>query len=154
MNKKMKFTDVEFMSAKDKELVLKDWTKFLNVLVLDDGSTKIDKYGNEIPILFPKFTKRLYEHLHLSCGYIAHYNRFGFFQTYFEGGDDTIAFCGAFIEQNQRWGSHKDYEDITGEMLKVLSDIKGKIYTKSGEQQKSADIAEAKHLLGKHGMTI
>lgn len=55
------FTDVEFMAAKEKELVLKKWITFL-------------KHG----LKSQHFTKRLYEHLHLHRGYIAHYSRGNF----------------------------------------------------------------------------
>lgn len=44
------FTDVEFMTAREKELVLKSWRAFLK-----QGLQK------------QHFTKRLYEHLHLHC---------------------------------------------------------------------------------------
>ena len=52
---KYAFRDAEFMSARDKELVLKAWLRFL-------------KNG----LRFEDFSKRLYEHLHLHCSFIAH----------------------------------------------------------------------------------
>ena len=51
------FRDVRFLSAREKELVLKAWVRFL-------------KRG----LCWEDFTKRLYEHLHLHCSFVAHYN--------------------------------------------------------------------------------
>lgn len=64
--KQIEFEDVEFMSARDKQLVYKKWVSFVS------GHFK-----------YSSFSKRLYEHLHLHCGYIAHYNINGFYGTYF-----------------------------------------------------------------------
>ena len=50
----MMFTDARFMTARQKDLVLKDWQRFLR-----RGLRRED------------FSKRLYEHLHLHCGFIA-----------------------------------------------------------------------------------
>jgi len=66
------FTDVQFMTVKEKELVLKNWKTFLQ-----NGLKK------------EHFTKRLYDHLQLHCGFIACYNIHGFYATYFEAGQDT-----------------------------------------------------------------
>ena len=69
---KYEFRDVRFMSARDKELVLKAWVRFLR-----NG------------LRFEDFSRRLYEHLHLHCSFIAHYDRVGFYRTYFENGEET-----------------------------------------------------------------
>jgi hypothetical protein len=55
------------MSAREKGLVLKTWVRFLK-----NGFRLAD------------FSDRLYKHLTLHCSFIAHYNRVGFHQTYFE----------------------------------------------------------------------
>ncbi len=60
------FTDAQYMTAQQKRRVLGDWVRFFK-----NGAT------------FKRFTKRLYEHLTLHCSYIAHFNRHGFFDTYF-----------------------------------------------------------------------
>jgi hypothetical protein len=63
------------MTAREKELVLKNWERFL-------------RHG----LARAQFTRRLYEHLHLHCGFIAHYNIHGFYSTYFQSGPDTERF--------------------------------------------------------------
>ena len=59
-------TDVELMTAREKEMVLTNWETF-------------PKHGLKQQL----FTKWLYEHLHLHCGFIAHYNLETFYSTYF-----------------------------------------------------------------------
>ena len=71
----MEFKDTEFMSATAKGIVVKQFTVFIESIV---------KCETELQQL-KKFTKRLYQHLHLDCGFIAHNNREGFFYTYFNG---------------------------------------------------------------------
>jgi hypothetical protein len=60
------FIDEPFMSAKEKEVVLNAWTRFL-------------KNGCK----FQDFTDALYRHLTLHCSFIAHYDRLGFYEFYF-----------------------------------------------------------------------
>jgi len=67
--------DAPFMSAREKQRTLRAWMRFLR--------------GG---LCFADFTKRLHEHLHLHCGFIAHYNRADFYATYFERGEDTVRF--------------------------------------------------------------
>jgi hypothetical protein len=59
-------TDTKFMSAKEKDQVLRAWQRFLK------GGCK-----------FSQFTKALYSHLTQHCSFIAHYNRNGFWYDYF-----------------------------------------------------------------------
>ncbi len=60
------FTDAQYMTAPQKRRVLGDWVRFF-------------AGGMELK----RFTKRLYEHLTLHCSFIAHFNKQGFYQTYF-----------------------------------------------------------------------
>ncbi len=121
------FTDVEFMTAKEKELVLKNWQTFL-------------KHG----LQRKHFTKRLYNHLHLHCGFIAHYNLGGFYSTYFEAGEDTERFFKHFcIHSAQNYGANIDYDDLHTAMREVYSKYQGNI-----EKQTEDDVAERLKLLG------
>ena len=73
------FTDAEFMTAAEKSNVLKAWHRFL-------------RSGFE----FRQFTKALYTHLIMHCSFIAHYNRTGFYGTYFKHPEDTERFFDQF----------------------------------------------------------
>jgi hypothetical protein len=77
--KQYEFRDTEFMGAREKELVLKSWVRFL-------------KHG----LRYEDFSRRLYEHLHVHCLFIAHYDRAGFYRTYFSNGEDTALFLSQF----------------------------------------------------------
>jgi len=89
------FTDVRFMTARQKDEVLRNWRTFL-------------RHG----LKRKHFTRRLYEHLHLQCGFIANYDLHGFYATYFEAGHDTERFFQAFC--GYRAGA--DYEDLNEAM--------------------------------------
>ncbi len=121
------FTDVEFMTAKEKELVLKNWKTFL-------------KHG----LKKQHFTKRLYEHLHLHAGFIAHYNLGTFYSTYFEAGQDTERFFKHFcIHSAQNYGANIDYDDLHTAMREVYSKYQSNI-----EKQTKDDVTERLKLLG------
>ncbi len=112
------FADSKWLSADEKRKILKQWTGFV-------------KNG------FPEtsFTSAIYEHLHLHCGFIAHYNKQGFYGEYWGAyGRDLhrhakeenftlrpipMAFYNweSFIRQFNIWG---DYTDISTAMMIVL----------------------------------
>jgi hypothetical protein len=120
------FTDVQFMTARNKELVLKNWETFL-------------KHG----LQKQHFTKRLYEHLHLHCGFIAHFNLQGFYCTYFEAGQDSERFFECFCSHLARtWGVNHDYDDINTAMHEVYTQYQDAISKKAED-----DIAERLNLL-------
>lgn len=105
------FTDARFMTAKEKALVLKNWKTFL-------------KHGLKQEL----FTKRLYGHLHLHCGFIAHYNIHGFYSTYFEAGQDTQRFFDNLRSNlNSIYGSG-EYHDLDTAMLEVFHEYKDNIF--------------------------
>ncbi len=66
--------DSKFMTAEQKKKVLRQWDRFI-----------------EGGFSFHLFTDAIYQHLNLHCGFIAHYNRAGFYSTYWNG--DFIAFA-------------------------------------------------------------
>ncbi len=92
----MNFTDAEFMTVHEKHALLKQWQMFLK-----NGLKKAH------------FSKRIYEHLHQHCGFIAHYNIHGFYSTYFESRADTQSFFDNLF--NYPYVQH-DYEDINNAM--------------------------------------
>ena len=100
-DKGLDFKDSEFMTAREKRLVLANWKTFL-------------KHG----LKQTHFTRRLYNHLHLHCGFIAHYNIGGFYATYFEHGADTLEFFKRFCDAaSNSWAT--DYKDLNSAMLEV-----------------------------------
>ena len=116
------FTDVQFMTAKEKELVLKNWQTFL-------------KHG----LQRKHFTKRMYNHLYLHYGFIAHYSRDGFYSTYFEAGEDTQRFFEHFCNHT----TTMDYDDLNTAMQEVYSKYQNNI-----EKQTEDDVTERLKLLG------
>ncbi len=140
---KYAFRDAEFMSARDKELVLKAWLRFL-------------KNG----LRFEDFAKRLYEHLHLHCSFIAHYNRAGFYAGYFERGKDTARFLSQFDKRGEfrsveyGWTLWLDgeYADLNRAMVEEGSKHIPGLIEKARLSERQADIAEAQRLLRKHDL--
>ena len=105
--KKYVFTDVQFMNAKEKERVNKQWVTFLN-----SNCSRA------------KFTKALYNHLHLHCGFIAHYNIYGFYDTYFSDDYDDLA---RFFSHLERYTPMADYSDINDAMIQEYCKQKDRI---------------------------
>jgi len=159
MKKIYEFNDVEFMTAKEKQLVIKDWFKFLNQLASGNKKEVIDNCGNRVPIVFKDFTKRLYQHLTLHCSFIAHYSRYGFFETYFNEPESTQLFLKQFLEgKSIEYGSHwwleGDHADINHAMCEMAREIAGTIVDEKAIEQKNLDIERAKQLLEKHGLEL
>ena len=85
------------------------------------------------------FTKRLYNHLHLHCGFIANFNMGGFYSTYFEAGEDTQRFFEHFCNHIPV----VDYEDLHTAMREVYSRYRDNI-----EKRTEDDVTERLKLLG------
>jgi hypothetical protein len=141
--KQYAFRDAEFMSAREKTLVLKAWVRFLK-----NGLREED------------FSDRLYQHLHLHCSFIAHYNRAGFYATYFENGEDTMRFLSQFDKRGEcrsvehgPWLSG-DYEDLNRAMIEEASRYIPTLMDEASGNAKEADLAEARRLAAKHGFKI
>lgn len=115
------FTDAEFMTAKEKKLVLSQWATFL-------------KHGLQKRYL----TKRLYEHLHLHCGYIVHCSVHSFYRAHFGRPHDILRFFDFFCE----YSPPADYVDLKAAMLKVYHK-----YRKAIEAQAESDIDNRLELL-------
>lgn len=141
------FHDSKFMSAAEKSKVLKNWEMFL-------------KSGLEKD----KFTPALYHHLINHCSFIAHYDIHGFYATYFENGDDTLAFLSQFdtrdgisrsIEYGMTyWLTDDDYYDINTEMCRIAFRYIPALELRARNDQRHADLAHAEALLKKHGMNL
>ena len=140
---KYAFRGAQFMSERQKQLVLRAWVRFL-------------KEG----LRFEDFTKRLYEHLHLHCSFIAHYNRVGFYAEYFENGEDTARFLSQFdkrgeclsIEYGGEWWQQGEYGDLNKAMIEEGAKYIFVLTEKAHTAQREADTAKARALLAKHGL--
>lgn len=139
-----KLKDSEFLTAKEKAAVLRQWKRFI-----ENGF----HYGD--------FTKRLYEHLHLHCAFIAHFDRGGFYATYFQDPEDTIRFLNQFdsdygfksVEYGADWWIQGEYEDVNTAMCDILQLHRAKLYADLSDKVRRNDLEEAKRLLAKHGVT-
>lgn len=139
--------DTKFMSAQEKNKVLRQWELFL-------------KSG----LKWEKFTKLLYHHLIQHCSFIAHYDRMGFYSTYFEEGEDTVRFLSQFDNRNgipksieygmTCWYTDPDYNDINSEMCLVASKYIDMQTNLANAKQKEVDVLRAKTLLAKHNIKV
>ena len=142
--KQYAFRDSEFMSAREKLLVLKAWVRFLK-----NGLRRED------------FSDRLYRHLINHCGFIAHYSRAGYYATYFENGEDTTRFLSQFdkrgecrsVEYEGSWFDG-EYEDLRRAMIEEASGYIPALMEQASAKAKEADLAEARRLAAKHGFEI
>ena len=141
--------DTKFMTANEKEVVLKQWERFLS-----SG------------LKWERFNKALYNHLIQHCSFIAHYNRDGFYSTYFESGDDIAAFLSQFDKRNAEDGIpysieygytlwvNDEYGDINRAMIETATKYIPKLLGQARQKQEDADIAQARVLLAKHGKRL
>jgi len=159
----MKFKDAEFMTAHDKEMVLKQWERFMKALSTDTGEVEVDRHGNRMPKLFRSFTDRIYKHLSLHCSFIAHYSRAGFFGVYFEDPVNTVKIIKQFDARGPRisveygadyWYTGVEYTDLNDAMCQATTKYADQIYRMCGMVIEDTDVAEAKRLAGKHGYKL
>lgn len=147
--------DVKFMTAKEKQKVLKHWEAFL-------------KSGLEKD----KFTRDLYHHLMQHCSFIAHYDLHGFYSTYFERGDDTVWFLSQFDQRKAvlgrggkyvpksieygmtYWATDEEYGDINQAMIRIAGKYIPILIEAANAKQRERDVTLATLLLKKHGITL
>ena len=133
----MQFKDAQFLSAAEKLKVFRAWQRFLK-----NGLKQED------------FSKSLYEHLHLHCSFIAHYDRGGFYATYFEDSEDVPKFFQQFDkdkgfkswEYGGSWLDYEPYSDINKAMCEVFEAYKKRIYAQSKTMRKVNIDAEIRRL--------
>jgi len=146
--KQYEFQDEEFMSAAEKQLVLKAWIAFL-------------RHGCRSE----HFTERLYQHISLHCSFIAHFNRRGFYEFYFGSpGEQTIRFVDQF-DPTQRgtsaemgatyWLSdHNTSADLNHAMRDVAGPHVDKLRQHFNEMKKQADLSLATLIAAKYGKQL
>lgn len=118
---KEQFKSVDSLSDFDKYKIAKHFKRFV-----ENGFKEND------------FNKTLYKHLHLHCGFIAHYNINGFYSEYFNGSKyDLKRFVEHFLNlearewENKYNGYNVDYEPYN-DINKFIADnlIENKIIEK------------------------
>ena len=143
----MEYSNTKFMMAIEKEKVVKQFDHFIKTLIKNLGDN--DK-------CFRAFTKGIYEHCHLHCGFIAHYNRHGFYQTYFgsQNIDDLKNFINHFIDKYDEINvdCSVDYKDIGEEMAKIIIENSEQLVEKFGRQTESDDRETITFLMKKHNI--
>lgn len=145
-----KLKTVQFMSVQEKERVFRDWERFLVPLTLDEPGKQI----------YHAFTDRLYHHLSQHCSFIAHYNRNGFYDTYFANPEDTPKFLQQFDrdkgyvswEYGATYWLDGDYSDINNAMCEAFEPAKADIYAalhRRSIRQREAEMAKLQKELDK-----
>ena len=138
--------DAQFMTAKVKESVLRQWIRFV-------------KNGFK----WSDFSEALYKHLSLHCSFIAHYNRAGFFATYFERPETTARFLSQFDKDfgcrgvetgGYYWIRYPEFDDLNSAMCDAIEPYKRAIYLLCESKEKQIDLAAAKALMEKHGVQL
>ncbi len=143
-----KLSDEQFMSAAEKQKVLRAWKRFLK-----GGCTK------------SQFTEDLYHHLSQHCSFIAHFNRHGFYDFYFDGpSPDVLRFLDQF-DPNQpgisaeygttHWlSSHSTGADLNHAMRKTAWPHVQTLRKKFAERIRQRDIGAASRVLARYGLTV
>lgn len=134
--------DAEFMKAEQKEKTLRDWYRFIE-------SRFKRKY----------FTKALYDHLHLHCSFIAHYNIDGFYGTFFLDPSDTKQFLDRFNRQETKrgfdyWIDDSEYADLNVPMCELVESMYDELVNEAEVKEKARDLSRAKILAEKWGWTV
>jgi hypothetical protein len=150
------FTDAQYLTANQKTLVFNIWKRFVAAVAA----------GETGEALFKRFKDPLYRHLTLHCGgFIAHYNRLGFFETYFAEPEDTVRFFRQFdpdgdmrsVEGGYDWwvrggnGTQAPYHDLNNAMCEATRPHLPSIRALGARRQEQVDLARANALLAKHG---
>lgn len=107
------FKAVQFMTAKQKTQVYKEWVQFMR-----GGFRQED------------FTQAIYQHLSLHAAFIAHFNRHGFYGHYFERASMTLRFLDQFDRAKgchsaemggTYWLNDRDYQDLNNAMVDAIA---------------------------------
>jgi len=134
-------TNTRFLSVEGKKYILRQWKTFI-------------KSGFNPG----RFTETIYEHLHLHAGYIAHYDRSGFYYTYWN--DEVIRFAAdngyetapapkVFYEWERflkAFDIRGEYADINTAMMIALENELSALINKLTNEAKSLYRHEVTHL--------
>lgn len=143
--------NAQYMTATEKEKIAAQYRRFLKRLlsgyheeIPDSGGD----YNGTLTIAWNVFTDALYRHLHLHCGFIAHYNRRGFYYTYFVQPESTLS----FLEHMARPMPYNEYDDLNENMMNATKDAMPFFRAMLTESAKDRDLALAAALRSKWGV--
>jgi hypothetical protein len=142
------FADEQFMSGAEKKKVLRAWNRFLKNACVKS-----------------QFTEDLYVHLTQHCSFIAHFDRHGFYNFYFERMTESVfRFFDQFDPQkpgiSAEYGAtywlskHNTGADLSHAMREAAGPFLQGLRQTFAEAKRQQDIAVASHLLAAHGLVI
>lgn len=133
-----KYKDTKFFSAKQKEKAYKCFSKVL----LERDINKMDH--------------NLYEHLHLHCGFIAHYSIHGFKAEY--SGLEFRRFVEHFDRNSKYFANwywaQGEYADVNQDMVDLATSMAPQIYAELDQKQRLLEIELCKALAEKHNLRM
>ena len=124
------FTSVQYMSAAEKVALWKRFKMFLNALAKPSSQDMYGDGGSCPQNVFNAFSKGLYEHSHLHLGHIAHYDRLGYCNNYFNtysGIEEYMSDLGEHATGQMSWGAQNDYVDLNKAMYALWLPMKQRI---------------------------
>lgn len=141
------FRDEQFMSAAEKEKVFRAWIRFLK-----GGCAKA------------QFTEALYHHLIQHCSFIAHYDRNGFYNVYFERiTSDLFRFFDQFdpekpgVSAEYGWtgwlAPRNTGADLNQAMREAAAPYLASLRQQFGEVRRQRDISTATSILKLYDLT-
>jgi hypothetical protein len=100
-----------------------------------------------------QFPHWFYVRLALCFGHIAHYNRAGFFETFFTTTQDKVRFLWATLRHQPCGDPGYTFSDVERALQSWLSQnaILGKFEQKLADEEEAAELAELDRLQKKHG---
>jgi hypothetical protein len=129
------FVPTKFSSADDKA---------------DFGNTLLNFLDAECPQQL--FTKKLYHRLSMTFGHIAHYDRSGFYDTWFTRARHRAA----FVEKTLRWPCHGDpeftFSDVEYAIQRVMRERNylARFELKAAEALRAAELRDLERLKAKY----
>lgn len=127
--------------------ILRQWTLFL-----DSG------------FAWERFTKGVYDALTLWCCFIAHYNRWGFYDVYFgDEAEATLAFIDQFVsgrsaEMGDRGWAERSGSDVRAvlprAMCAAMRPRAAQLRAMALERQRARDLRVVDQLAARHGLLV
>ncbi|MHB1683956.1 MAG: hypothetical protein ACYCYO_14195 [Bacilli bacterium] len=130
------FVDSEFLSAKDKQAVCRNFTTCLKQRSLD------------------KMDKRAYHFYHMHCGFIAHYNIRGFRAEY--SGAQFLRFLEHFAQRGQLFGVplQGEYSDLGRALHRLARDEMPQVQQEFANRAHNAKVTLLRQLADELGYRI